>query len=313
MMSAVVAGASAPVSTTTRRPRGGLIRAILRNRKAVAGAALLLLFILLAAFPHLFVPWLHGDPRAIGDLPLQEPSGKHWLGTTGLGQDVYAELVYSTRESLLIAVIAGLGATILSVLIGVSAAYLGGFADDGLSMLTDIFLVLPTFPLIIVLATYAGKGNLTVIIIVLILTGWSYGARQMRAQALSLRNRDFLESARVRGERRSYIIVVEVLPTMISLIVANFLGAALYSVLTAAGLQFLGLGDPNSLSWGTMLYWAQNQGALVNGLPAWALSPGLAVALLGVSFALLNYAFDEISNPALRPVRRRRAKSAPNS
>src|SRR6059036_640552 len=126
-MSAVVAGAAAPVSGATRRPRGGLIRAILGNRKAMFGAALLLLFILLAAFPHLFVPWLHGDPRAIGDAPLQPPSGKHWLGTTGLGQDVYAELIYSTRESLVIAVVAGLGATILSVIIGVSAAYLGGF------------------------------------------------------------------------------------------------------------------------------------------------------------------------------------------
>lgn len=306
-MSAVVAGASGPVAGVSRRPRGGLLRAVLRNRKAMIGAGLLFLFVLLAAFPGLFVPGSH-DPQAIGDMPLQGPSGRYWLGTTGLGQDVYAQLIYSTRESLLIAVGAGAGATVLSVLIGVSAAYLGGLADDGLSMLTDIFLVLPTFPLIIVLATYAGKGNLTVIIVVLILTGWSYGARQMRAQALSLRNRDFLESARVRGERRSYIIVVEVLPTMISLIVANFLGAALYSVLTAAGLQFLGLGDPGSLSWGTMLYWAQNQGALVNGLIAWALAPGLAVALLGVSFALLNYAFDEISNPALRPVRRRRAK-----
>jgi peptide/nickel transport system permease protein len=309
-MSTIVAGTATAAPSTTRRTRGGLWRAILHNRKAMVGAVLLVLFCLLAAFPHLFVPWLHGDPQAIGELPLQHPSAKHWLGTTGLGQDVYAQLVYSTRESLLIALIAGLGATILAVVIGVSAAYLGGGADDLLSMFTDVFLVLPTFPLIIVLATYAGKGNLTVIIIVLIATGWSYGARQMRAQALSLRNRDFLESARVRGERRSYIILVEVLPTMISLIVANFLGAALYSVLTAAGLQFLGLGDPNSLSWGTMLYWAQNQGALVNGLPAWALSPGLAVALLGVSFALLNYAFDEISNPALRPVRRRRAKSA---
>ena len=98
---------------------------------------------------------------------------------------MYAELIYSTRESLIIAVVAGLGATILSVIVGVSAAYLGGFADDGLSMMTDIFLVLPTFPLIIVLATYAGKGNLTVIIVVLVLTGWAYGARQMRAQAMS--------------------------------------------------------------------------------------------------------------------------------
>jgi peptide/nickel transport system permease protein len=194
------------------------------------------------------------------------------------------------------------------VLIGVSAAYLGGVADEILSMITNIFLILPTFPLIIILATYAGKGTLTVILVVLVLTGWSYGANQLRAQALSLRNRDFLESARVRGERRSYIIVVEVLPTMTSLIVANFLGAALYSVLTAAGLQFLGLGDPNSSSWGTMLYWSQNQQALQTGMPLWSIAPGLCVALLGVSFALINYAFDEISNPALRPVRRRRAK-----
>jgi peptide/nickel transport system permease protein len=194
------------------------------------------------------------------------------------------------------------------VIVGVSAAYLGGVADDFLSMLTNVFLVLPTFPLIIVLATYAGKGTLLVVLIVLVVTGWSYGANQMRAQTLSLRNRDFLESARVRGERRSYIIVVEVLPTMISLIVANFLGAALYSVLTAAGLQFLGLGDPSSISWGTMLYWSQNQQALQTGSPLWSIAPGLCVALLGASFALMNYAFDEISNPALRPVRRRRAK-----
>ena len=100
------------------------------------------------------------------------------------------------------------------------------------------------------------------------------------------------------------MVFYEVLPTMTSLIVANFLGAALYSVLTAAGLQFLGLGDPNSISWGTMLYWAQSQQALQTGLPQWSLAPGLCVALLGVSFALLNYAFDEIGNPALRPVRR---------
>jgi peptide/nickel transport system permease protein len=173
-------------------------------------------------------------------------------------------------------------------------------------MITNVFLVLPTFPLIIILASYASHGSLAIILFVLVVTGWSYGANQLRAQALSLRNRDFLESARVRGERRSYIIVFEVLPTMTSLIVANFLGAALYSVLTAAGLQFLGLGDPNSVSWGSMLYWAQNQGALQGGIPLWSIAPGLCVALLGVSFALLNYAFDEISNPALRPVRRRR-------
>jgi peptide/nickel transport system permease protein len=125
---------------------------------------------------------------------------------------------------------------------------------------------------------------------------------------LSLRNRDFLESARVRGERSLYIIVREVLPTMTSLIVANFLGAALYAVLAAAGLQFVGLGDVNTVSWGSMLYWAQNNEALQTGQYWWALVPGMCIALLGAALALLNYAFDEISNPALRPQRRFRGR-----
>jgi peptide/nickel transport system permease protein len=273
----------------------------------MTGLVILLLFAAVAMAPQLFTPVRHPTDAAQfpGSLP---PSGAHWLGTTSLGQDIYAELIYGTRESLVIALVAGLFATVLSVLIGVSAAYLGGIADDTLTLITNVFLVLPTFPLVIILATYAGKGSLLVVLIVLIVTGWSYGANQLRAQALSLRNRDFLESARVRGERRSYIIVFELLPTMTSLIVANFLGAALYSVLTAAGLQVLGLGDPNSLSWGTILHWSQSQQALQIGIPLWSIAPGLCVALLGASFALLNYAFDEISNPALRPVRRLRAR-----
>jgi peptide/nickel transport system permease protein len=290
----------------TRRRGGGLWRSVLNSRKAVVGLVILFVFCVLAVLPQLFTSVR--EPNRLQFEPSLAPSGKHWLGTTSLGQDIWAQLVYGTRQSLVIALVAGLFATVLSVLVGVSAAYLGGIADEILSMITNVFLVLPTFPLIIVLATYAGKGTLLVILVVLVLTGWSYGANQMRAQALSLRNREFLESARVRGERRSYIIVVEVLPTMTSLIVANFLGAALYSVLTAAGLQFLGLGDPNSMSWGTMLYWSQNQSALQTGMPLWSIAPGLCVALLGVSFALINYAFDEISNPALRPVRRRRVK-----
>jgi peptide/nickel transport system permease protein len=302
---------TALLTTTPAAParRGsGIAGAVLRNRKAVVGLTLFAVFALLAAVPQLFTSVR--DPNKLAFPPGMPPSGDHLLGTTALGQDIWAQLVYGTRQSLVIALVAGFFATLLSVLVGVSAAYLGGVADDILSMITNVFLIIPTFPLIIILATYAGKGTLSVVLIVLVATGWSYGANQLRAQALSLRNRDFLESARVRGERSSYIIFAEMLPTMTSLIVANFLGAALYSVLTAAGLQFLGLGDPNSISWGTMLYWSQNQQALQSGMPLWSIAPGLCVALLGVSFALLNYAFDEISNPALRPVRRRRVATA---
>jgi peptide/nickel transport system permease protein len=293
------------VAPTHRRAGARMWTAVRRSPKAAVGLGIFLVFCVLAAFPQLFTSVRH--PNDLAFVPLLPPSGDHLLGTTTLGQDIWAQLVYGTRQSLVIALVAGFFATALSVLVGVSAAYLGGIADEVLSMITNIFLIIPTFPLIIIFATYAGKGTLFVVLVVLVVTGWSYGANQLRAQALSLRNRDFLESARVRGERRLYIIVFEVLPTMTSLIVANFLGAALYSVLTAAGLQFLGLGDPNSISWGTMLYWSQNQQALQTGIPLWSIAPGVCVALLGASFALLNYAFDEISNPALRPVRRRRA------
>ena len=301
-------GASELPRRSSHKRGGGLVAAVRSNRKAMVGVVLLLIFVILAAVPQWFTS-VHNPDAHQFDLGLP-PSSEHWLGTTAFGQDIYAQLIYGTRESLVIALVVGTLATMLSVLIGVSAAYLGGLADSALSAMTDVFLVVPTFPLIIVIAAYAGKGNLLVIIGVLVITGWSYGARQLRAQALSLRNRDFLESARVRGERSSYIIVFEVLPTMTSLILATFLGTALYAVLTAAGLQFIGLGDSASLSWGTMLHWAQNNGALQTGQSLWVVAPGLCIALLGASFALLNYAFDEISNPALRPVRRPRAKRA---
>jgi len=291
----------------TRRRGSGLTAAIRRSRKAQVGLVILLVFCIVAVVPGLFTSVRH--PNALQFTPRLGPSGEHWLGTTSLGQDIWAQLVYGTRQSLVIAVVAGLFATVLSVLVGVTAAYLG-LPDDVLSMITSVFLVIPTFPLIIIFATYAGKSTLIVVLIVLVVTGWSYGANQMRAQMLSLRNREFLESARVRGERRTYIIFAEALPTMTSLIVAIFLGAALYSLLTAAGLQFIGLGDPDSSSWGTMLYWSESQSALQTGMPLWSIAPGLCVALLGVSFALINYAFDEISNPALRPVRRRHVKRA---
>jgi peptide/nickel transport system permease protein len=296
------------VDTQPRRhlPGSGLLRAVRTNGKAAVGLLLLVIFTILAAVPQWFTSVRDPNARAF-DLSLA-PSAHHPLGTTAFGQDVLAQLIWGTRQSLEVAVVVGALATVLSVVMGLSAAYLGGFADGTLSMITDVFLVIPTFPLIIVIAAYAGKGNLLVVIIVLVVTGWSYGARQLRAQALSLRNRDFLEAARVRGERRSYIIFREVLPTMTSLIVANFLGAALYAVLTAAGLQFIGLGDPSSVSWGTMLYWAQSNEALQTGQVWWVVAPGLAVAALGAAFALLNYAFDEIGNPALRPVRRRRVR-----
>jgi peptide/nickel transport system permease protein len=276
---------------------GDVWRAISRNKKALFGVLLLLLFTVLAIFPGQIAPY-NGQAEIFQ--PALGVSREHLLGTTAYGQDVFSQIIWGTRLSLVIALAVGALATVLAVLVGVSAGYLGGTTDGFLSLVTDVILVLPIFPLIIVIAAYEKNAGLLTLIVVLGVLGWSYGARQLRVQTLSLRRRDFLESARVRGERKSYVILHEILPTMTSLIVATFLGAAIYAVLTAAGLQFIGLGDPNSQSWGTMLYWAENNEALSAGMPLWALAPGICIALLGASFALLNYAFDEISSPALR-------------
>jgi peptide/nickel transport system permease protein len=296
------------------RRRGGLMRSfgrpVFRSKKAVAGLAILLACTVVAVLPSLIAPY---SPSAEIFSPGLGPSWAHLLGTTSYGQDIFSQLVWGTRVSLIIAVVAGLLSTLLSMIVGISAAYIGGLPDGVLSLLTDVFLVLPAFPLVVVIAAYTNGGGTTVIIAVLVVTGWSFGARQLRSQALSLRNRDFLTAAQLRGERRLRVIVFEIVPSMTSLIVANFLSAAVYSVLAAAGLQFIGLGNVNTESWGTMLYWAQNNEALQSGIPLWALAPGLAIALLGGAFALVNYAFDEVTNPALRPVplkgaRRRRSR-----
>jgi peptide/nickel transport system permease protein len=284
-----------------------MARAITSNRKATAGTVLLAFFILVAAFPGVIAhdnPNAEIYPRSLG------PSLNHLLGTTAFGQDMFAQVVWGTRPVMLIAFGVGIGATVIAMLIGVAAAYLGGAWDGVLGTLTDVLLVIPLFPLLIIIGSYLHGAGTLVMIAVITLTGWSYTARQLRAQALSLRNRDFLEAARVRGERSLYIIVVEIIPTMTSLLVASFLTNALYAVLFSSSLQFIGLGDPNVTSWGTMLYWAENNEAFQTGLAQWIIVPGLCIVTLGAAFALLNYAFDEIGNPALRPVRSMRGNRA---
>jgi peptide/nickel transport system permease protein len=283
-----------------------MARAVTANRKATAGILLLLLFCLVAAFPGVIA---HDNPNAeIYPRSLGSPSSAHLLGTTSFGQDMFAQVIYGTRPVLLIAFGVGLGATILAMLIGVAAAYLGGVWDGGLSLFIDVLLVIPAFPLLIIIGSYLHGATTGVMIAVVTAVSWSYTARQLRAQALSLRGRDFLEAARVRGERALYVIVVEIIPTMTSLLVASFLTNALYAVLFSSSLEFIGLGDPNQVSWGTMLYWAENNEAFQTGLPLWIIVPGLCIVALGAAFALLNYAFDEIGNPALRPVRSMRGK-----
>jgi len=297
---------SAGGGITGARAARRMIRAITTNRKAAFGTALLVIFCLVGAFPQVIAK---DNPNAEIYPKLLGISARHLLGTTALGQDMFAQLVWGARPVLLIAFGVGLGATGIAVLIGVAAAFLGGAWDSVLNLVTDVLLVIPLFPLLIIIGSYLRGAGTGVLIAVITLTGWSYTARQLRSQALSMHGRDFIEAARVRGERRLYIIAVEIIPTMTSLIVASFLTNALYAVLFSSSLQFIGLGDPSVTSWGTMLYWAEQQEAF-QVAPLWIIAPGLCIVALGAALALVNYAFDEIGNPALRPLRRRRVKPA---
>lgn len=291
-----------PTAGGGRAARARFARAVLRSPKATVGIAILLLMAFVAAFPGLIAP---DSPSAAIYAQNAAPSGAHLLGTTQLGQDVFSQLIWSTRQTLIVTLIVSCVATFLSMIVGVTAAYVGGLTDRILTLIIDVFLILPVLPLLILLAAYLPPG-VTSLTIVLCITSWAFQARQLRSQGLSLRNRDFLVSARVRGERPLYIILVEIVPTMTSLLAASFLGLAVYVVGFAASLQFLGLGNSGQLMWGTMLYNAQQSASLESGNALFAIAPGAAVAILGAGFALLNYAFDEIGNPALRPVRRRR-------
>jgi peptide/nickel transport system permease protein len=280
------------------------VRKLLRNRKAVAGVIILVICVFAAIFPGLIAP---ESPTATNYAPSLPPSTSHWLGTTSLGQDVWSQLIHGTRLTLWVTLLVSTIATLISLVIGITSAYVGGTTDRLLMIITDIFLILPVLPLLILLASYLPPG-VTSLVLVLTITSWAFQARQLRAQGLAIRNRDFLVAARVRGESAVYIIFREIVPTMTSLLAASFLGLAIFEVGFAASLQFLGLGDSSELMWGTMLYNAQQSAALEAGNAWWALAPGIAVAFLGAGFAFLNYAFDELANPALRPMKRTRGR-----
>ncbi len=276
---------------------------VLRSPKIAVGLGLFLFFSVIAIIGPSIAPY--PDPVKLVGTPWQHPSGQHWLGTTQQGQDVYSQLLIGTRSTLVISLISGIIATALSVVIGVAAGYYGGLADNFLSMLANIFLVLPALPFLIVVNSYlpsGGKSNSTLLAAIISLTGWAWGARVLRAQTLSMRRRDFVDAARISGERSWRIIVFEIVPNLVPVIAASFVFTVLYAMGTYVSLAFVGAIDPNQpWSWGSMLFWAQsNTAAQVPGGWYWFAAPGVAVALLGTSLVLLNFGIDEFINPRLR-------------
>ena len=204
---------------------------------------------------------------------------------------------------MVVALIAGLVATMLSIIIGVSAGYLGGYSDDGLSLLSNVFLALPVLPLLIVSDSYLpvnSRSNTLVIGLIISLTGWAWGARVLRAQTMSLRNRDFVEASRIIGEKRIRIMFSEVAPNLLPILASSLLFTILYSIGAYVTLAYIGLTSTSVWNWGTMLFWAQANNAPLSGEWYWFVPPGICIALVGTSLALLNFGIDEFINPRLR-------------
>jgi peptide/nickel transport system permease protein len=278
---------------------------LLRSPKIIIGLCLSGLFGILAIIGPLIAPYNPNTSVSTTNGTPMPPSAAHWLGTTQVQQDVLSQLLVGGRSTILVSLIAGVAATVLAVVFGVTAGYFGGSADDLLSMLANIFLVLPALPLLIVVFGFLGRGanpNDIMIGVIISITGWAFGARQLRAQTLSMRSRDFIDSARIVGEKSWRIMTHEILPNLVPVVATTFLFTVIYSVGTYTALSFLSVISLSHWSWGTMLYWAQSAQAAqqVRLEWWWFLPPGLAVGLFGTGLALLNFGIDEYVNPRLR-------------
>jgi peptide/nickel transport system permease protein len=276
---------------------GRAVATLWRDGKARIGLVILGGFVIMALLAPLVAPH---SPTATTYQPYQGPSASNWFGTTGNGQDVFSQFLYGARVSLLVGIAAGLGATVVAVVIGLIAGYRPGAVDNVLSFITNLALVLPGIPLMIILAAYVSSRSVWTIVLVVAFTAWATGARVIRSQSITLRTRDFVSSAVFSGERLRRVVFREILPNMTSLVAASFFSAATAAVMGEASLEFLGLGNPATISWGTILYQAQQQNALLTNQWLMIFAPGLAIALLAMSFTLVNFGVDALSNPRLR-------------
>jgi peptide/nickel transport system permease protein len=276
---------------------GRALRTLWSNGKARTGLILLGVIILVAVLAPVLAPH---SPTATTFTPYKGPSATNWLGTTGNGQDVFSQLLYGARVSLIVGLCAGALATLVAVTIGLISGYRKGPVDEVLNFVTNLALVIPALPLMIILAAYLQGRSVWTIVLVVAFTSWATGARVIRSQVTTLRTREFVTSAVFSGERLFRVAFREILPNMTSLVAASFFAAATAAVLAEASLEFLGLGNPSTVSWGTILHNAEQQNALLTGQWMMVFAPGLAIVLLMVSFTLINFGVDALSNPRLR-------------
>jgi peptide/nickel transport system permease protein len=269
-----------------------------RSKWVTVGLTIFAIYVIMAIIGPMLAPF---DPSAENYTAiLQAPSAAHWLGTTQTGQDVFSQLLVGFGPTLEIGFLAGVIATAVSIIIGVAAGYYAGSAGEGLSLLSNIFLVIPQLPLLVVVSSLDSKASLWVYALVLALLGWAWGARVLRAQTIALANQDFVLAAKASGEPAWRIIIFEILPNEVPVVATSFVFTVVGAIGSYIALAFVGLVNINTWNWGTMLYYSQSNQAINDGAWWWYVPPGIAVAIILLGLVMLNFGIDEFINPRLR-------------
>lgn len=283
------------LSSTIKRTAGFVF---LRNAKLASGFIIIIVLAVIAASADFLAPY---DVATIGlhapDLP---PSFENLLGTDTLGRDIFDQLVHSVRQSLIIGFFTGLVGLFVGSAVGIISGYRGGFVDDSLRSVTDVFLVIPTIPLLVVLSSYVRFLTIPALVLILAVFAWPFPARTFRSQVLSLRKREFINMAKLSGMSDLKIVFREILPNMLPYVGTTFANAVSGAILAEVFLEILGLGPQNTTTLGVMIYWAMWRGALIRGILWWVLPPMIAIVLVFVGLQLINIGLDEVYNPRVR-------------
>ena len=269
----------------------------LRNKKLVFGLTVELLLVLLALIGPIIAKY---PDQAYTGFASQHPGSKFWLGTTDVGQDVFAQVVNGLRESYLVGLIGAVSAAVVGMALGFIAGWRGGIIDEVLQLLTNIIVMIPALVLIIVITSYLSHPNLLFEGVFIGLTTWPWVARAVRAQTFTLRSREFVDMAKLSGKRPVSIIVKEIAPNMASylfLVVVLLFGS---SMLLAASYDFLGVGPANQVSLGWMMQQASNEAALQLHYWWWFIPPGAVLTAMVAALLVANVGLDEVFNPKLR-------------
>lgn len=289
---------NAPTSLRRSMPSLRFLRSSRINAKLIIGTSMILIVVLLGYVGPLFVDLERGEVASV--LPDQSPNAEHWLGTQVEGRDMLAWLISSIPQTLRVGFLAGALGVMLGAIIGFVAGYYGGFVDTVLRNFTDIMLIIPGLLVLVVLTALVDVLTLEQMAIVIAAFAWMGAARVIRAQVLSLRERQYVEVAKMSGEKGLYIVFFELMPNMMPFILAAFVGAVIASVGTAIALFFLGLGPVSLNTLGSILYWAQSYQAVVIGYWWWWGPPVAILVILFSGLFIASIGLDEWANPRLQ-------------